>query len=128
MKGALVVSQDANLVPKAVAAGEGLDGCVLDWGDDAEVMLRDTVSGDYFLLYGSPSGFEDDGVPLHPRQGVTLPEGSSSATYVVECRSESLFARCARWLALLAEGATWVVDGNYVAWDARSVDPGEVQL
>ncbi len=128
MKGALIVSRDAELIAKAAAAVERVGGCVVDWSDADHLMLCDPSSGHYYFIYGSRFAFDEEGYELSPRPGVVLPDGASSTTYVVECRSETLFAQVSRALAQLAEGGTWVVDGNSVGWDAVSVDPDAVQL
>ena len=131
MKGAYVVSADDGLVGRvvhAVTGTPGWAGCDRAWSDTDHVMLRDSVTGGQFLLYVSPGSFKEDGVPVYPRPGVSLPADRRLTSYLVECRWEEQFVRTVRALAALTGEGVWVIDGDGVVWDAAAVDAAAVRL
>ena len=58
----------------------------------------------------------------------TVPDLSTAARVLVECRWEDPFASWIARLAVLLPGAAWVVDDDGVVWPATRVGPEAVRL
>ena len=130
MKGAIVLSTDAGLVPKL---RDRLRELSLEYWDEpttGELQVHDPATGlgFYFSLMEPGSELSYTEPPHYPEPGVAMPDFTTVYGYDVDCRSEEFFVRMLSELAGMTKHPIWVLDESDVLWDARNVDPGRVHL
>ncbi|MBO0898950.1 hypothetical protein J1G44_06070 [Cellulomonas sp. zg-ZUI199] len=126
MKSAFLVSAAESFEDDVWRAARSLGGDV----SEASTRVQDE-QGRVLLITGGlgldgAGAWQDD---LVSSPGLdALPDLSTAAAVLVECRWEDLFASWIARLAALLPGAAWVVDDDGVVWPATRVDPEGVRL
>ena len=130
--GGFLVARDASLFRFATIALKQL-GVVHEASDPfgrAVTQLVDDEGRLFTIHDGLIEGFEWEARegPFELVPGVQEPDMSTANVCPFECRWADLTVRVAREVAETAGYPTWLLDGNGVIWDAKSVDPVQLQL